>query len=96
MVVFSDYFSAILGFVRKGISWSLDPFQEIRKEDHTFVERGQGNAVSVEVSSVDTLVYGLDPQHVRTSSTVYTDGMQQRQWKTRNGLVVLSVNSLAI
>ncbi|EJD07240.1 linoleate diol synthase [Fomitiporia mediterranea MF3/22] len=47
-VVFSDYFSAILGFVRKGISWSLNPFEEIRKEDHTFVERGQGNAVSVE------------------------------------------------
>ena len=51
MVVFSDYFSAILGFVRKGISWSLDPFQEIRKDDHTFVERGQGNAVTVEVSA---------------------------------------------
>ncbi|KAI5116947.1 hypothetical protein M0805_003675 [Coniferiporia weirii] len=47
-VVFSDYFSAILGFVRMGISWSLDPFGEIRKSDHTFVERGQGNAVSVE------------------------------------------------
>ncbi|KAL5512887.1 hypothetical protein ACEPAH_3285 [Sanghuangporus vaninii] len=47
-VVFSDYFSAILGFVRMGISWSLNPFEEIRKSDHTFVERGQGNAVSVE------------------------------------------------
>ncbi|KAH8108866.1 linoleate diol synthase [Phellopilus nigrolimitatus] len=47
-VVFSDYFSAILGFVRLGLNWSLDPFQEIRKSDHTFVERGQGNAVSVE------------------------------------------------
>ena len=47
-VVFSDYFSAILGLVRMGISWSLDPFQEIRKSDHTFVERGQGNACSVE------------------------------------------------
>ena len=50
MVVFSDYFSAILGFVRKGISWSLNPFEEIRKDDHTFVQRGEGNAVSVEVS----------------------------------------------
>lgn len=37
-----------MGFVRKGISWSLNPFEEIRKQDHTFVERGQGNSVSVE------------------------------------------------
>ena len=49
-VVFSDYFSAILGLVRNGSSWSLEPFQEIRKQDHEFVERGQGNACSVEVS----------------------------------------------
>ncbi|THH03482.1 hypothetical protein EW145_g6221 [Phellinidium pouzarii] len=47
-VVFSDYFAAILGMVRLGNSWSLNPFDEIRKSDHTFVERGQGNAVSVE------------------------------------------------
>lgn len=49
-VVFSDYFSAILGLVRQGSSWSLNPFEEIRKSDHSFVERGQGNACSVEVS----------------------------------------------
>ncbi|TDL21825.1 linoleate diol synthase [Rickenella mellea] len=47
-VVFSDYFSAILGLVRNGSSWGLDPFQEVRKGDHEFVERGQGNACSVE------------------------------------------------
>ncbi|KAG1881160.1 heme peroxidase [Suillus subluteus] len=34
-VVFSDYFSAILGLVRKGSSWSLEPFDEIRNEDHS-------------------------------------------------------------
>ena len=47
-VVFSDYFSAILGFVRKGLTWSLNPFEEVRNSDHTFLERGKGNAVSVE------------------------------------------------
>lgn len=56
-VVFSDYFSAILGFVRMGLTWSLDPFEEIRKSDHTFLERGRGNCVSVEVSSVLSISY---------------------------------------
>ncbi|KAF7356580.1 Heme peroxidase [Mycena venus] len=47
-VVFSDYFSSILGLVRDGSSWSLNPFGEIRAPDHSIVERGQGNVCSVE------------------------------------------------
>ncbi|KAH9932667.1 linoleate diol synthase [Amylocystis lapponica] len=47
-VVFSDYFSAILGLVRQGSSWSLDPFGEIRNLDHSLFERGRGNVCSVE------------------------------------------------
>ncbi|KAF8519048.1 linoleate diol synthase [Hysterangium stoloniferum] len=47
-VVFSDYFSSILGLVRDGSSWTLAPFGEIRRPDHTMVERGQGNSVSIE------------------------------------------------
>ncbi|KAH7927845.1 heme peroxidase [Leucogyrophana mollusca] len=46
-VVFSDYFSSILGLVRQGSSWSLEPFGEFR-EDHQLFERGRGNSVSVE------------------------------------------------
>ncbi|KAF7796357.1 hypothetical protein EIP86_007534 [Pleurotus ostreatoroseus] len=46
--VFSDYFSAILGLVRQGSSWSLNPFGEIRDMDHSLFERGRGNVVSVE------------------------------------------------
>ncbi|TFK51792.1 linoleate diol synthase [Heliocybe sulcata] len=49
-IVFSDYFSNILGLVRDGNSWVLNPFGEIRKEDHSIFERGRGNACSVEVS----------------------------------------------
>ncbi|KAF8809484.1 linoleate diol synthase [Phlegmacium glaucopus] len=47
-VVFSDYFSTILGLVRDGIRWSLTPFDEIRNDDHTLFERGRGNVCSVE------------------------------------------------
>ncbi|KAK0202651.1 linoleate diol synthase [Desarmillaria ectypa] len=47
-VVFSDYFSCILGLVREGSSWSLNPFGEFRKDDHSTFERGEGNVCSVE------------------------------------------------
>lgn len=47
-IVFSDYFSCILGLVRQGNSWSLNPFGEIRNLDHSIFERGKGNACSVE------------------------------------------------
>ncbi|CAG8729471.1 12445_t:CDS:2, partial [Acaulospora colombiana] len=47
-IVFSDYLAAILGLSRDANPWSMDPFSEIRNDDHTMVERGQGNANSVE------------------------------------------------
>jgi hypothetical protein len=47
-VVFSDYFSCILGLVRKGSNWSLEPFDEMRDINHQIFERGRGNACSVE------------------------------------------------
>ncbi|KZW00109.1 hypothetical protein EXIGLDRAFT_696716 [Exidia glandulosa HHB12029] len=34
MIVFSDYFSAILGLMPNDSSWTLDLFAEIRNEDH--------------------------------------------------------------
>ncbi|KAF7309764.1 Heme peroxidase [Mycena indigotica] len=47
-VVFSDYFSSILGLVRQGSNWSLNPFGEFRDEAHSLFDRGQGNVCSVE------------------------------------------------
>ncbi|KAI0260103.1 linoleate diol synthase [Gloeopeniophorella convolvens] len=46
--IFSDYFSSILGLVRQGSTWSLNPFGEIRDADHKLFERGRGNVCSVE------------------------------------------------
>ncbi|KAJ3767452.1 linoleate diol synthase [Lentinula raphanica] len=47
-VIFSDYVSCILGLVRQGSSWSLNPFGEMRNLDHSEFERGRGNSCSVE------------------------------------------------
>ncbi|KAF9047120.1 heme peroxidase [Hymenopellis radicata] len=47
-IVFSDYFSCILGLVRTGSNWSLSPFGDFRTADHATFERGKGNVCSVE------------------------------------------------
>ncbi|OJA13135.1 hypothetical protein AZE42_03642 [Rhizopogon vesiculosus] len=68
-VIFSDYLSCILGFVREGNTWSLEPFDEIRTDDHQIFERGRGNACSVEFNS-------LYRWHATTS-------VQDEEWITR-------------
>ncbi|KAK0204772.1 heme peroxidase [Desarmillaria ectypa] len=43
-----DYVGAILGLVRYGHYWRLDPLKEIRRLNHILSPRGEGNANSVE------------------------------------------------
>ncbi|KAG9016734.1 hypothetical protein FRB90_002336 [Tulasnella sp. 427] len=50
--ILSDYLAAILGLVREGNSWSLDPLQTYRDPDHKVSERGQGNVVSIEFTAL--------------------------------------------
>ncbi|KAF8907810.1 heme peroxidase [Mucidula mucida] len=47
-IILGDYVGAILGLVRDGHNWRLDPLMEIRRSDHTFSPRGEGNVVSIE------------------------------------------------
>ncbi|KZV98733.1 heme peroxidase [Exidia glandulosa HHB12029] len=47
-VILGDYLSSILGTVREGSDWCLDPLQTIRTSSHELVPRGEGNVISVE------------------------------------------------
>ncbi|KAL5504779.1 hypothetical protein ACEPAH_7442 [Sanghuangporus vaninii] len=47
-VILGDYVGAILGLVRDGCEWRLDPLAESRESDHSVSPRGQGNVVSLE------------------------------------------------
>ncbi|KAG9311348.1 heme peroxidase [Chiua virens] len=47
-IILADYVGAILGLVRDGMTWRLDPLSSYRETDHTISPRGEGNAVSVE------------------------------------------------
>ncbi|QRV74358.1 heme peroxidase [Ceratobasidium sp. AG-Ba] len=47
-IVLGDYLASILGIVREGSDWSLNPFQDIVQSERNHVPRGDGNSVSVE------------------------------------------------
>ncbi|KAI0290112.1 heme peroxidase [Multifurca ochricompacta] len=47
-IILRDYVGAILGLVRDGSSWRLDPLMNTRDIDHEVSPRGEGNVVSIE------------------------------------------------
>lgn len=47
-IILTDYVGGILGLVRDGLTWRLDPLQEFREQTHDVAQRGAGNAVSLE------------------------------------------------
>ncbi|EMD30619.1 hypothetical protein CERSUDRAFT_145870, partial [Gelatoporia subvermispora B] len=47
-VILGDYVGAILGLVRDGSAWRLDPLATMRELDHEFAPQGEGNVCSVE------------------------------------------------
>ncbi|KAF9506550.1 hypothetical protein BS47DRAFT_1367288 [Hydnum rufescens UP504] len=67
--VIGDYLPAILGTQRDASSWSLDSTAEHRLSDHTLLERGQGNSVSVEFNTL----YRWHPS-LSLDDTAYAEG----------------------
>ncbi|KAG2004633.1 heme peroxidase [Coprinopsis cinerea AmutBmut pab1-1] len=47
-IILGDYVGAILGLVRDGSDWRLDPMMTMRSRNHDFVPVGEGNVVSTE------------------------------------------------
>ncbi|KAJ7853500.1 heme peroxidase [Mycena olivaceomarginata] len=47
-IILGDYVGAILGLVRDGYSWRLDPLSQSREPSHDLTPRGEGNVCSVE------------------------------------------------
>ncbi|KAG8923172.1 hypothetical protein FRC02_011319, partial [Tulasnella sp. 418] len=50
--ILSDYLSAILGLIREGNSWSLNPLEFFRNKEHDITPRGEGNQVSIEFTAL--------------------------------------------
>ncbi|KAH9014942.1 hypothetical protein EDB84DRAFT_1635406 [Lactarius hengduanensis] len=49
-IILRYYVGSILGLVRDGSSWRLDPMMSTRDIDHEVSPRGDGNVVSIELS----------------------------------------------
>ncbi|KAJ6553669.1 heme peroxidase [Mycena sp. CBHHK59/15] len=47
-IILGDYVGAILGLVRDGYSWRLDPLSQSRETTHELSPRGEGNVCSME------------------------------------------------
>ncbi|KAG1733869.1 heme peroxidase [Suillus paluster] len=47
-IILTDYVGGILGLIRDGLTWRLNPLQGFREETHSVSQRGAGNAVSLE------------------------------------------------
>ncbi|KAG8943980.1 hypothetical protein FRC03_002213, partial [Tulasnella sp. 419] len=50
--ILSDYLASILGLIREGNSWSLNPLEFFRNQDHGVAPRGEGNQVSIEFTAL--------------------------------------------
>ncbi|KAL0070995.1 hypothetical protein AAF712_001553 [Marasmius tenuissimus] len=47
-IILGDYVGAILGQVRDGQDWRLNPLLEMRQVNHEWAPRGEGNVISIE------------------------------------------------
>ncbi|KAG1740940.1 heme peroxidase [Suillus lakei] len=47
-IILTDYVGGILGLVRDGLTWRLNPLQGFREQTHDVSQRGAGNAASLE------------------------------------------------
>jgi linoleate 10R-lipoxygenase len=51
-IILRDYVGAILGLVRDGLTWRLNPLETMRDDSHSFAPVGEGNVVSVEFNQL--------------------------------------------
>ncbi|KAL1717727.1 heme peroxidase [Schizophyllum commune] len=69
-VILADYVGAILGLVRDGLPWRLDPLMTMRRESHEFSPQGEGNVVSIEFNLLYRWHAALSAQ-----DTKWTEGL---------------------
>ncbi|KAF8634068.1 hypothetical protein AX17_004331 [Amanita inopinata Kibby_2008] len=72
-IILGDYVGSILGLVRDGSPWRLDPLMPMREIDHGFAPRGEGNVVSIEFNFLYRWHSTLS-----LKDTEWTEGMVKR------------------
>ncbi|KAG9042010.1 hypothetical protein FS837_011455 [Tulasnella sp. UAMH 9824] len=78
--IFGDYLASILGLVREGNSWSLDPLSNFREASHEIVERGSGNIVSIEFLALYHFHSSIGVQDEKWAENAMADLVGHRNW----------------
>ncbi|KIO24703.1 hypothetical protein M407DRAFT_25950 [Tulasnella calospora MUT 4182] len=78
--IFGDYLASILGLVRDGNSWSLDPLSNFRAASHEIVERGSGNIVSVEFLALYHFHSSIGAGDAAWTEEVFEELLGTRDW----------------
>ncbi|KAF5381614.1 hypothetical protein D9615_005503 [Tricholomella constricta] len=78
-IILGDYVGAILGLVRDGLDWRLDPLMNMRQPNHEVSPRGEGNVVSVEFNLLYRWHSALSKQ-----DTEWTDHLFKRAFPDKD------------
>ncbi|TRM59046.1 heme peroxidase [Schizophyllum amplum] len=79
-VILADYVGAILGLVRDGLTWRLDPLMTMRRSDHEFSPQGQGNVVSIEFNLLYRWHAALSAQDTKWTEALFRSVMGQNDF----------------
>ncbi|KAI0265719.1 heme peroxidase [Gloeopeniophorella convolvens] len=81
-IILRDYVGAILGLVRDGSPWRLDPLMNLRDADHEVSPRGQGNVVSVEFNLLYRWHAALSEDDTKWTEELFADRLKGFDPKT--------------
>ncbi|KXN88689.1 Linoleate 10R-lipoxygenase [Leucoagaricus sp. SymC.cos] len=77
-IILGDYVGAILGLVRDGSDWRLDPLMNMREMNHEVSVRGEGNVCSLEFNLLYRWHSTLSQNNVKWLSDQYPDVFKTR------------------
>ena len=81
-VILGDYVGAILGLVRDGLSWRLDPLAEARELDHSVSPRGEGNVVSLEFNLMYRWHAAISQKDTEWTENIFEEVFETRDFKS--------------
>ncbi|KAF7369152.1 hypothetical protein MVEN_00242400 [Mycena venus] len=72
-IILGDYVGAILGLVRDGHSWRLNPLLQLRDSTHKLAPQGGGNVVSIEFTLLYRWHAALSKQDTEWTENLYKE-----------------------
>ncbi|KAJ7126174.1 heme peroxidase [Mycena epipterygia] len=81
-IILGDYVGAILGLVRDGYSWRLDPLSQSREPTHELSPRGEGNVVSLEFNLLYRWHAALSKEDTQWTENMFNELFEGKDFST--------------